>query len=330
MVSSILVPVLIVGGMGLIFGVLLGIASKVFAVKEDERIPQILEVLPGANCGGCGFAGCSAYASALCKGGVKTNMCPVGGEAVASKISEIMGVENEVKEKLVARVLCNGNPDRAVQKYYFDGPRDCHSAARLGGGEKMCAYGCLGFGSCVNVCKFGAMSIKDGVAYVDIDKCVACGACAEACPKKIIKILPLRSKYTITCKSVERGGVTRHDCQVGCIGCGICAKTCPKGAIAISDNLAVIDPSKCVNCGLCAQKCPRGAINKVTPHGLVRPEPKPQKPKLTPEQIAELKAKKAAENAAKAKAEAEAEKAEEVKLAGAEDDTQAKEDAAKV
>ena len=295
MVSSILIPVLVVGGMGLIFGVLLGVASKVFAVKEDERVPKILEVLPGANCGGCGFAGCSAYATALCKGGVKTNMCPVGGDAVSEKISEIMGVKNEVKEKMVARVLCNGSPERAVQKYYFDGPRDCYSASRLGGGEKMCAYGCLGFGSCVKVCKFGAMRIKDGVAYVDIDKCVACGACAEECPKKIIKILPLKSKYTITCKSVEKGKITRRDCAVGCIGCGICAKACPKGAITISEHLAVIDPNKCVNCGICAQKCPQKAINKVTPAGLVRPEPKPSKPKLTPEQIEALKAKKAAE-----------------------------------
>lgn len=299
MVSSILVPVLIIGGMGLIFGVLLGLASKVFAVKEDERIPKILEVLPGANCGGCGFAGCGAYASALCEGGVKTNMCPVGGEAVAEKIAAIMGVQNEVKEKMVARVMCNGSPECAAQKYEFDGPLDCHSAARLGGGEKMCAYGCLGFGSCVSVCKFDALSIKNGVAYVNIDKCVACGACAEACPKNIIKILPLKSKYTITCKSVEKGAVTRHDCEVGCIGCGICAKTCPKEAITISDNLAVIDPNKCVNCGLCAQKCPRHAINKVTATGLVRPEVKQPKPKLTPEQIEALKAKKAAEKAAK-------------------------------
>ncbi len=295
MFSSIVVPILIIGGMGLIFGVLLGVASKVFAVKEDERIPKIMEVLPGANCGGCGFAGCSAYAAALCKGGVKTNACPVGGEAVAEKIAEIMGVTAEKKEKMVARVLCNGSPDRAVQKYYFDGPRDCYSAHKLGGGEKMCAYGCLGFGSCVKVCKFDAISIQNGVAYVNIDKCVACGACAEECPKKVIKILPLRSKYTINCKSVEKGKVTRHDCQVGCIGCGICAKTCPKGAISISDNLAVIDPAKCVNCGLCAQKCPQKAINKVTPEGLVRPEPKQAKPKLTPEQIEALKAKKAAQ-----------------------------------
>lgn len=260
---QILTAVLIIGGMGLIFGALLGIASKVFAVKTDERIPQILEALPGANCGGCGFAGCSAYAKAICGGGVKTNMCPVGGEAAAKKISEIMGVDAEEKEKMVARVLCNGTPERAVQKYIFDGPRDCHSAARLGGGEKMCPHGCLGFGSCISVCKFGAISVDSGVAVVDTEKCVGCGACALECPKKIIKLMPARSKYTITCKSVEKGKITRRDCSVGCIGCGICAKNCPKEAIVIKDNIAVIDVSKCVNCGICASKCPQKAISYI-------------------------------------------------------------------
>lgn len=261
--NHILIPILIVGGMGIIFGVLLGIASKIFEVKTDERVPRILEVLPGANCGGCGFAGCSAYANALVQGGVKTNMCPVGGVAVSEKISEILGVEADKKEKMLARVLCNGTPDCAVQKYIFEGPRDCHSANRLGGGEKMCPFGCLGFGSCVKVCKFDAISVDTGVAVVDVDKCVACGACALECPKKVIKILPAKAKYIIACKSVEKGKVTRRDCSVGCIGCGICAKNCPKDAIVITDNVAVIDPRKCVSCGLCASKCPQKAINVV-------------------------------------------------------------------
>lgn len=261
--SEILVPVLIIGAMGLIFGILLGVASKIFAVKTDERVPKIIEVLPGANCGGCGFAGCAAYANALVGGGVKTNMCPVGGEAAAVKIAEILGVEAEIKEKMVARVLCAGTPELALQKYIFDGPLDCHSAARLGGGEKMCAHGCLGLGSCVKVCQFDAISVDSGVAVVDVEKCVACGACAAECPKNVIKILPAKSKYTITCKSVEKGKLTRHDCKVGCIGCGICAKACPKEAITVTDNLAVIDPTKCVNCGICATKCPQKAINKV-------------------------------------------------------------------
>ncbi len=260
--THILIPVCIVGGMGILFGILLGVASKIFEVKTDKRVPKITELLPGANCGGCGFAGCGAYANALVAGGVKPNMCPVGGAEVAEKIAEILGVDNTEKEKVVARVLCNGNPERAVQKYIFDGPADCHSAARLGGGEKMCPHGCLGFGSCVTVCKFDAISIESGVAYVDVEKCVGCGACALECPKKIIKILPARSKYTITCKSVEKGKITRRDCSVGCIGCGLCAKACPKEAIVVKDNIAVIDPNKCVNCGICATKCPQKAINK--------------------------------------------------------------------
>lgn len=261
--NQILVPVCIVGGMGLLFGILLGVASKVFAVKTDERVPQILEVLPGANCGGCGFAGCNAYANALVTGGVRPNMCPVGGAEVAQKIADILGVESEEKEKMVARVLCNGTPERALQKYVFDGPMDCHSAARLGGGEKMCPHGCLGLGSCTKVCRFDAIHIENGLAVVDVNKCVACGACAAECPKKIIKLLPAKSKYTITCKSVEKGKLTRHDCTVGCIGCGICAKACPQEAITVKDNLAAIDPLKCVNCGICAEKCPRHAINHV-------------------------------------------------------------------
>ncbi len=259
--NQILVPVAIIGGMGLLFGILLGIAAKAFAVKTDERVPKILDALPGANCGGCGFAGCNAYANALVEGGVKPNMCPVGGAAVAEKIAEIMGMTTEDKEKTVARVMCAGTPDIARRKYYFDGPRDCHSASLLGGGEKMCPYGCLGFGSCVAVCKFDAIHIVDGVAVVDVDKCVACGACVAECPKGIIKILPASSKYSVTCMSVEKGKTTRADCQVGCIGCGICAKNCPKEAIEVKDNLAVIDPSKCVSCGICASKCPQHAIN---------------------------------------------------------------------
>ena len=161
--NQIIIPIAIIGGMGLLFGLLLGLAAKIFAVKVDERVPKIIDVLPGANCGGCGFAGCSAYANALVKGGVRPNMCPVGGEKTAEAVAAILGVDNEQKEKMVARVLCNGTPDRALQKYIFDGPADCHSAARLGGGEKMCPHGCLGLGSCVKVCKFDAISVEDGV-----------------------------------------------------------------------------------------------------------------------------------------------------------------------
>lgn len=260
---NIIIPIIIIGGLGLLFGLLLGIASKIFRVETDERIYEITELLPGANCGGCGFAGCNAYATALVNGGVRANMCPVSGPEVSQKIADILGIENTPKEKLVARVLCNGTPQNAVQKYIYDGPMDCHSASRLGGGEKMCPHGCLGLGSCVNVCKFNAISVDTGVAVVDTEKCVACGACAKECPKNIIKIFPANSNYIITCKSIEKGKLTRTDCSVGCIGCGICAKNCPNDAIEINNNLAVIDPTKCTNCGTCIEKCPQHAINFV-------------------------------------------------------------------
>ncbi|MBQ2615015.1 MAG: Fe-S cluster domain-containing protein [Clostridia bacterium] len=261
--NQIWISVLIIGGMGLLFGLLLGIASKIFAVETDERIPQITEILPGANCGGCGFAGCNAYATAVVEGGAAPNLCPVGGNTAALKIAGILGVEAQEVEPKVARVLCNGNPERAVAKYLFDGAKDCHSVARLGGGDKMCSYGCLGFGSCMTVCPADAISIDTGVAVIDPEKCGGCGACVQECPKNVIQIFPAKSKYFVTCNSNDKGKQTRQNCQVGCIGCGICVKNCPKEAISMENNLAVIDAEKCVNCGICAKKCPQHAINTI-------------------------------------------------------------------
>lgn len=261
----IVLPVVALGGMGLLFGVLLAVASKIFAVKEDERIPLVTEALPGANCGGCGYAGCSAYANAVVNDGAPVSACPVGGAAVAAKIAAIMGVEADTGEKRVARVLCMGNTERAAQKYEYDGPADCHTANRLGAGPKMCSYGCIGLGSCVKVCKFNAITVENGVAKVDMDKCTACGACVKECPKGIIKILPQSSSYTVLCHSKDKGKMVTKACGAGCIGCGICAKNCPSGAITIENNIAVIDEEKCVKCGVCAEKCPRKCIKHIIP-----------------------------------------------------------------
>lgn len=258
--SQILIPILIVGGMGIVFGGILGFASKIFAVKVDERVPQILEILPGANCGNCGFAGCSAYANALCAGGVKTNLCPACSGDASEKIAEILGVEADESEKMVARVRCSGSTENAALKYIYYGPCDCHSAAKLGGGEKLCSFACLGFGSCVKACRFDAISVQDGVAIVDEEKCVGCGGCVKECPKNVIALMPAKSKYAVACQSAEKGKFTRQNCQVGCIGCGICAKNCPKDAITVENNIAVINQEKCVGCGICASKCPRKII----------------------------------------------------------------------
>ena len=253
-------PVAIIGGMGLIFGALLAIASKKFAVKVDERVPMIIDVLPGANCGGCGYAGCAAYAEAIVKGEAKSNCCPSGGSAVAAKIAGIMGTDALEVVPKVARVMCSGTNECAKSKYIYDGETDCYSALKLGGGQKSCVYGCLGLGSCVKACDRDAISIVNGVAVVDRDKCGACGQCVSACPKNLIELCNADISYMVSCNSKDKGKKVKTVCDVGCIGCGICAKVCLAEAITIVDNLAIINPEKCANCGMCAEKCPQKII----------------------------------------------------------------------
>ncbi|MBR5156126.1 MAG: RnfABCDGE type electron transport complex subunit B [Clostridia bacterium] len=257
---EILLPVVAIGGMGLIFGAILSVAAKIFAVEKDERIPQITECLPGANCGGCGYAGCGAAAEAIVKGEAGVNCCPVGGDETTRKIAEIMGVNAQKSEKMVAYVMCVGDCYAAKDKYDINEEMDCHSANRLSGGMKDCTFGCLGFGTCVQKCKFSALSIKNGIAVVDREKCTNCGACMKECPRHIIKSVPYSLQAVVECNSQAKGKETRAVCTVGCIGCGICAKACESGAITVDNNLAIIDPSKCIGCGICAEKCPRKII----------------------------------------------------------------------
>jgi len=246
--------------MGLVFGALLAVAAKIFAVEKDERIPRITDVLPGANCGGCGFAGCAAYAEAICKGEAAVNCCPVGGNATAEKIAAIMGIEAAETEKMVAFVKCVGKTSVAENRYINEGNLDCHTAHRLGGGMKACSFGCLGFGSCVQKCQFDAIKIEDGVAVVDPDKCTNCGACIKECPRSVIESIPYSAKGRVACASKDKGKAVMSVCKVGCIGCGLCAKICESGAIIIENNLPIIDASKCIGCGKCKEKCPRGAL----------------------------------------------------------------------
>ncbi len=258
--NGILIAVAVVGGTGLLFGILLAAASFVFEVKTDERTEKILEVLPGANCGACGFAGCSAYAEAIVNEGAPVNCCSVGKAPVANKISDIMGVEAQETEEMTARVACGGDCNSVVYKYDYDGIQECTAEARLGGGAKECVSGCLGLGSCVRVCQFGAISIRDGVAVVDEDKCTACGQCLKRCPKGIIHFVPKKFKQWVVCRNPETAKSVNQYCKTGCIGCKICEKACLFDAIHVKNNYAVIDYDKCKNCGLCAKKCPRGAI----------------------------------------------------------------------
>lgn len=257
---SIIKAIIILGGLGLIFGAILAYASKKFAVEVDEREEQILEVLPGANCGGCGFPGCGGLASAIVTGEAPVNGCPVGGAAVAAKVGEIMGVAADAGEKLVAAVKCKGTCDKAKYKYEHQGLNDCRSAAALIGGPKACQSGCLGFGTCVSACKFDAIKVVDGVAVVDEDKCVLCGKCIEVCPKALIVKKPANKEVFVQCNSTEFGKAVKEKCKAGCIGCGACVKVCPVDAIIFENKLARIDHKKCIGCKECVVKCPTKVI----------------------------------------------------------------------
>lgn len=252
-----------IGITGLLIGLLLGIAGKKFAVEVDERESAVRELLPGNNCGGCGFAGCDALAQAIAKGEAPTNGCPVAGAEIAKKIAEIMGETADDMARQVAFVKCNGTCDKAGVKYHYYGVQDCQKASMVpGGGEKACSYGCMGFGSCVKACPFDAIHIVDGVARVDKEKCKACKKCIAACPRHLIELVPYNSTVKVACSSKDRGPVVKKACDTGCVGCKICEKNCNFDAIHVEDNLAKIDYEKCRNCGLCAMKCPSKIILK--------------------------------------------------------------------
>ena len=258
---QIISAILVVGGTGLIFGAILAFASFVFKIDEDERIGLITAELPGANCGACGYAGCGAYASAVVEGIAPVNLCSVGKSMVAEKIALIMDCESEEIEPMVAHIMCSGNCNSAKDKFEYQGIPDCVSAYKIAGGAKSCPGGCLGLGSCAAVCPFDAIYIEDGIAKIDMEKCVACGKCTEKCPKKIIRLIPKSAVYIVDCSSHTNGASTIKNCTSGCIGCKLCEKNCPSGAIKVTDNLASIDYSLCTECGVCAEKCPKKIIH---------------------------------------------------------------------
>ena len=258
-VMDIVKAVLALGISGLFFGVVLAVASKIFAVDTDERLPQIIENLPGANCGGCGYAGCSGLANAILEGKAPVNACPVASAEMIARIAAVMGVEAEDAVRFVAHVACRGG-NQAATRYRYEGLEDCLAASMVAGGPHECAWGCIGLGTCEKACPFDAIHVKDGVAVVDVDKCRHCGVCVASCPKHIISLVPYDQRVFVSCSNQDKGAVARKICEVSCIGCKICEKNCPVGAITVTNNVASIDYDKCTNCGLCAAKCPRRLI----------------------------------------------------------------------
>lgn len=247
--------------LGALMGLLLATATKLFRVKRDERAVAISEILPGANCGGCGYAGCAALAEAIARGEAKISACTVGGDAVATSIAEVMGVDAESAVKQRAFVSCAGCDGVAAKNYIYEGVRDCAAAASLGGGGRTCSAGCVGLGTCAARCPFGAISVLDGVAHVDASKCVGCGVCVSHCPRNLIKLIPAgEDTVAVTCSNTDSGRAVRSFCEVGCIACKLCVRVCEAQAVTVEGNLARIDFEKCTRCGKCAEKCPRGVI----------------------------------------------------------------------
>lgn len=257
---DITLAIIVVSVIGVVGAVILVVAAKFFEVQEDERIGLVNGELPGANCGACGYAGCSDYAKAIVENGDPVNKCVVGGEKVAKAVAAVMGVEVGASVKQHAVVLCQGSTANCKPSFEYQGIKSCAAAAGFYGGPNACKYGCIGFGDCVKACQFDAIKVVDGVSVVDEEKCTGCGACAEACPKQIIKVLPEGKTARVLCQNKDKGPVAMKACTTSCIGCMKCVKVCQHDAVKVENFLSSIDPEKCVGCGECVAACPKHCI----------------------------------------------------------------------
>ena len=266
MTGSIIWTIAVLAGLGLILALLLFLLAKKFKVEEDPRIDEVEKVMPGANCGGCGFAGCRAFADSAVKApNLDNHYCPVGGNDVMKQVAAILGYEVKEKAPEVAVVRCNGTCANRPRTNTYDGVQSCKVKAALYAGDTACAFGCLGCGDCAAACQFGALSMdpETSLPVVDEAKCTACGACVKSCPKAIIELRPKGPrgmKVFVSCVNKDKGPVAKKACAAACIGCGICAKTCTHDAIVVENNIAYIDASKCKLCRECEALCPTGSI----------------------------------------------------------------------
>lgn len=261
---DIIISAAIVAGIGLICAVALVLAAKFMHIESDEKFEKIREVLPGANCGACGFSGCDGYANALAKGETeKTNLCVPGAEQVSKKLSELLGTSFEDVEKKTARVHCAGDCTKANKPTEYANVSTCAAMALLPVAKDACGFGCIGLGDCAAACPESAICVESGVARIDPEKCMGCGICAKTCPRSIIELIGEKERAFVSCSNHEKGAAVRVECKVGCIGCKKCEKTCAVGAIKVENDLAKIDYSICVKCGECVKVCPVGCLTAI-------------------------------------------------------------------
>ncbi len=258
--------IVVLAGLGIVFGAMLGVAAKKFRVEKDERIDAVRALLPGANCGGCGYPGCDGLATAIVKEGAPITACAPLSSDGAAAIAGVMGVDAGDVVPKVARIMCLGSEGHCRDKFIYDGAKDCRAAYSIASGFKACRFACLGLGTCAKVCKFGAIKMgEDGIAFIDEEKCSGCGCCVEQCPQSSIAVLERHIDVYAACTNIDKGKAVTENCSAGCIGCGICAKNCPFEAITMKKNLPVVDYEKCRSCWVCVEKCPRKCILTTKP-----------------------------------------------------------------
>ena len=282
-ITAIILAVVFVSVIGLVLGLVLAVASIVMAVPVDERAVQISEVLPGANCGACGFSGCSGYADALSKGKTtECNLCAPGGADVAAEVANIMGLSAGSSKPMSAVVMCHGTNECSGSMMNYHGDMGCKTASQLFGGPKACNYGCLGLGDCVKECPYDAIAIENGIAKVNPLACRACKLCIKACPKSLIELVPVyEAKAVVYCKNKSKGAQARKECSVACIGCMKCVKACEFDAIKVENNVAHVDAEKCTGCGKCVAGCPTHCLQLVA-LGVAEQPKVPEAPKPAP------------------------------------------------